>query len=433
MLPFPNLDSFSLFVDCLNEKAAPAVAGIAAYIRALDSPWKEKLQDPARTKQMIQFLAHSFEVALDNNPNKLKSTDPAKRKPNAWNGQVLQYNCLKDWEDPQRTGPNGWDKKGSCEGLNPNMDEMGAPPEPVTGCSGGSNALAGSLAKRDGGSCPIGGGRSITYTSGSIPKPTCAANGKCGGTLCTGYYCNPTPTGPPPDYQDPKDPNNGKPVSTKTISGGGTSPTSEPTGPCKIEDDKCKLDRGNPCQCNENGCDTQSPACCASASCPKCTCGENGCDSKSPACCASATCAWSHTGGGGGFSDSGARRKNSFANSTSPESAYTFWSNNGTAGRVSRVMGFDGQYSNGCSKTAEWSNEATVKSLDTWYTNVTVYGDVCNYLAGLQSYNDVHAGTYVGALTCGKWRTAKCYRAEASKLKRCPGGNLKEELVCQWF
>jgi hypothetical protein len=62
-----------------------------------------------------------------------------------------------------------------------------------------------------------------------------------------------------------------------------------------------------------------------------------------------------------------------------------------------------------------------------------VYGDVCNYLAGLQSYDDVDPGAYIGALTCGKWKTAECYKAEASKFKRCLAGNLKEELVCQWF
>jgi hypothetical protein len=420
--------------------ASPAVAGIAAYIRALDSPWQEQLKNPARTKQMIQFLAHSFEIALDNNPNKLKDTDPAKRKPNVWNGQVLKNNCLKDWNDPGRTGTNGWDIKGSCEGLNVNMDQMGPPPEPVTGCSGGSQAGAGSLVKRDGGSCPVGGGRPITFTSGSIPKPTCAAEGKCGGALCTGYYCNPTPTGPPPDFQDPKDPNNGKPVPTKTVPGGSTTPTptptstSDPNGPCKVDDDKCKLDRGNPCVCNENGCDDQSPGCCGNASCPKCTCNESECDSASPACCASGTCAWSLTGGGGGFTSSAAKRKsNVFANSTSPESAYTFWSNNGTVGRVSRVMGFNSQYSTGCNNVAEWSDETTVKSLDTSYTNVTVFGDVCNYLAGLQTYDDVDDGAYIGALTCSKWKTAKCYKAEASKFKKCPTGNLKEELICQWF
>lgn len=414
--------------------AAPAVAGIAAYIRALDSPWQEQLKDPARTKQMIQFLAHSFEVALDNNPNKLKNTDPAKRKTNVWNGQVLSYNCLKDWLDPGRTGTNGWDKKGSCEGLNVDMNQMGSPPEPVTGCSG---AAAGPLAKRDGGSCPVGGGHSpITVSPGSIPKPTCAAAGGCGGTVCTGYYCTPTPTGLPPDFQDPKDPNNGKPVPTKVVPSGGSTTTSSsvPTaGPCKVDDDKCKLDRGNPCVCNENGCDDQSPGCCGNASCPKCTCNENSCDSASPACCASATCAWSLTGGGGGFSSSAAKRKSVFANSTAPETAYTFWSNGGTTSGVSSVMGFAGQYSTSCNRSAEWSNEGTIKSLDTAYANVTVYGDVCNYLAGLQSYDDVDAGAYVGALTCKKWKTAKCYKADGSRFKRCPVGTLKEELVCQWF
>ncbi|ORY63569.1 uncharacterized protein BCR38DRAFT_437180 [Pseudomassariella vexata] len=37
-------------------------------------------------------------------------------------------------------------------------------------------------------------------------KLTCSEVGKCGGTLCTGYYCTPSPTDVPPDYQDPPRP-----------------------------------------------------------------------------------------------------------------------------------------------------------------------------------------------------------------------------------
>lgn len=48
------------------------------------------------------------------------------------------------------------------------------------------------------------GGKTITFTSGPTPGPTCA--GSCGGHLCSGYWCSPTPTGAPPGFQDPKDP-----------------------------------------------------------------------------------------------------------------------------------------------------------------------------------------------------------------------------------
>ncbi|KAK2763346.1 hypothetical protein FQN54_009982 [Arachnomyces sp. PD_36] len=68
--------------------------------------------------------------------------------------------------------------------------------------------------------------------------------------------------------------------------------TTEPESPAPTCDDKCKLDAGNPCNCDENGCDEQSPSCCSTGNCPKCECGENGCSDDSPDCCASGTCQW---------------------------------------------------------------------------------------------------------------------------------------------
>lgn len=51
------------------------------------------------------------------------------------------------------------------------------------------------------------------------------------------------------------------------------------------------------CDCNENGCSEDSPACCANGTCTSdsgpeaCNCNENGCSDDSPACCANGTCA----------------------------------------------------------------------------------------------------------------------------------------------
>ncbi|KAI3333233.1 hypothetical protein F4824DRAFT_503268 [Ustulina deusta] len=94
------------------------------------------------------------------------------------------------------------------------------------------------------------GGTTIAFTPGPTAGPTCAgASTACGGTVCSGYWCNPTPTGYPPGYQDPKDPS----------SGGYSAPTTRVCTATGV------------CNCNENGCDECSPACCANGSCPTTT------------------------------------------------------------------------------------------------------------------------------------------------------------------
>jgi len=53
-----------------------------------------------------------------------------------------------------------------------------------------------------------GGGTEIQFTPGPTPGPTCGGGSTaCGGTICSGYWCDPTPVGPPPGFRDPKDPN----------------------------------------------------------------------------------------------------------------------------------------------------------------------------------------------------------------------------------
>ncbi|RWA10633.1 hypothetical protein EKO27_g4493 [Xylaria grammica] len=77
-----------------------------------------------------------------------------------------------------------------------------------------------------------GGGTTISFTPGPTAGPTCkGASTACGGTLCSGYWCDPTPTGFPPGFQDPKDPSSdGYSASTTTIGGSTTTkpPTSTP-------------------------------------------------------------------------------------------------------------------------------------------------------------------------------------------------------------
>lgn len=69
--------------------------------------------------------------------------------------------------------------------------------------------------------------------------------------------------------------------------------TAPPTPTC---DDQCKLNKGNRCNCDENGCDADSPACCANSSCPKCDCKLDDSDHGYTCnfdCCATNTCQWS--------------------------------------------------------------------------------------------------------------------------------------------
>ncbi|KAI0443520.1 pectin lyase fold/virulence factor [Xylaria telfairii] len=71
------------------------------------------------------------------------------------------------------------------------------------------------------------GGSVISFTPGPTASPTCASGTGCGGHLCSGYWCMPSPTGHPPDYQDPKDPSSvGYTASTTTV---GETTTGSPT------------------------------------------------------------------------------------------------------------------------------------------------------------------------------------------------------------
>ncbi|EER40925.1 exo-beta-1,3-glucanase [Histoplasma capsulatum H143] len=262
--------------------AAPQVAGLVAYFRSLSSPWKDQLKKPANVKKMIQLFHRRFTVHSPVAPN-----DPNLRKPVIWNGQVKTHSCLSDYNTIDE-----WDTGRSCPKIKEKLDDETGKGETVEPCS-----LGNPFTQVDGGSCPFfpndgPGGHTVSFTGrpGAKPSPTCASGTGCGGHLCTGFFCSPMPTGVPPDRHDPKDPNASSRVPTTTGPG-------DPEPTC---DDKCKLDKGNPCKCNENGCDSESPSCCGNASCPMCECGGNTCSPSSPACCKTETCQWSWTGGGGG-------------------------------------------------------------------------------------------------------------------------------------
>ncbi|TGJ80754.1 hypothetical protein E0Z10_g8017 [Xylaria hypoxylon] len=74
--------------------------------------------------------------------------------------------------------------------------------------------------------------------SGDV-SPTCANADGCGGKVCTGYWCDPAPTGFPPGYQDPKDPSSSGASASPTTITQGFPPGNPLPGPinCFDEDD----------------------------------------------------------------------------------------------------------------------------------------------------------------------------------------------------
>ncbi|KAM7211124.1 glucan-beta-glucosidase [Rhypophila decipiens] len=112
--------------------------------------------------------------------------------------------------------------------------EEGAWPAPDKGAAFTSSVFADLLARmsRDqalnggAGGGPQGGRTiNITAATGARPTPTCASGTGCGGKLCTGFWCTPTPVGTPPGIRDPKDPNSSGFNAPTTSVGGGDSTT----------------------------------------------------------------------------------------------------------------------------------------------------------------------------------------------------------------
>ncbi|KAM7191243.1 glucan-beta-glucosidase [Naviculisporaceae sp. PSN 640] len=64
-------------------------------------------------------------------------------------------------------------------------------------------------------------------------SPTCTSGTGCGGKLCTGFWCKPTPVGTPPGIRDPKDPNSSGFEAPTSHVGDGTT-TSSGTGPSPV-------------------------------------------------------------------------------------------------------------------------------------------------------------------------------------------------------
>ncbi|KAF9872609.1 putative glucan 1, 3-beta-glucosidase [Colletotrichum karsti] len=200
--------------------AAPQVAGLVAYYRAMPSPWQADLTEPANVKKLIR-LFHRRLAAV---PEKDANGNPIP---------VRDRSCLRTDDYNDLT----WPGRNLCPTINDlsTQADTGQTVDPCgPGVGGNPTRRRRTYVKRqDGGSCPLipdpppgsgsggggGNGQTVSFTSGPQPSPTCSAAGGCGGTLCKGFWCNPRPTGVPPDYHDPKDPNSsGASASTKTIS-----------------------------------------------------------------------------------------------------------------------------------------------------------------------------------------------------------------------
>lgn len=221
-----------ILIMVIRYLAAPQVAGLAAYLRGLNSPWQAQLQkDPANVKKLIRILHRRFAVLN----YWAHVASPADRKPVIWNGEVGAKSCVADYADRAT-----WDVGKVCPTIDADLDKVSLAPGQTVGQCGagvGGNPARKRQSGGDGGSCPLipgdggagSGGQTLSFTTGPTAAPTCPSVTGCGGRLCTGYYCVPNPTGLPPDYPDPKDPSAGGRVPTTTVGSGVTSKPPPPT------------------------------------------------------------------------------------------------------------------------------------------------------------------------------------------------------------
>jgi hypothetical protein len=184
--------------------------GVIAYWRSLPitkSSWQRDLRFPVRVKKLVQFMQRTLQFA--EKPVRTREAPPwspirTNRVQFIWTGRVEGGDCLVKPElkgcpyikdDLGLLDPFGAD----CAALNKRQE-------------GASCAIPGGIPDAPGGG---GDGESlgtVTYKPGS-PSPTCLTG--CG-VLCTGFWCTQNPTGHPPGFYDPKDPNHQQPTTSPT-------------------------------------------------------------------------------------------------------------------------------------------------------------------------------------------------------------------------
>ncbi|KAK4202758.1 glycosyl hydrolase family 71-domain-containing protein [Triangularia verruculosa] len=180
--------------------AAPLVAGLVAYLRAMPSPFFHDLKSPAFVSKLISFMTREVQVTDPRNDYDWSREYNGIPRKVIWNGNVGNENCLIGYY----IGYLSSEARAICEVLIASLPEPGNTDSWTPGNMGGGSSSDGR----------------VTWSSGPV-QPTCTAN--CG-TLCIGFYCVPKPTGNPPDFADPINK-----MTTKTTSTRSTRPTSTST------------------------------------------------------------------------------------------------------------------------------------------------------------------------------------------------------------
>ncbi|KAJ4236844.1 hypothetical protein NW757_013296, partial [Fusarium falciforme] len=90
--------------------AASQVAALAAYFRALPSPWQDQLREPANVKKLIMILQRAIAVPGEENLGQLLTI---------WNSQVGEKSCLPNYDTRKE-----WDTDGRCLTIGQNLDQI---------------------------------------------------------------------------------------------------------------------------------------------------------------------------------------------------------------------------------------------------------------------------------------------------------------------
>ncbi|KAL2134442.1 hypothetical protein VTI74DRAFT_154 [Chaetomium olivicolor] len=196
--------------------AAPLVAGLVAYFRALPN-LRAELETPSTVKKLVQKMGRTVQMGMEAQSPEPSVDSRGNRYGRVvapvWNGQLTDsVSCLVQMNAPGCPVINLNDNTpiGDICANNPITRKRGISDNDDDQAQQANQTLA---IRQEGGNCPLdpglgggnGGGqgptRTITYASGT-PSPTCTAN--CG-TLCTGYWCRPASDRPsqPPHFTDP--------------------------------------------------------------------------------------------------------------------------------------------------------------------------------------------------------------------------------------
>ncbi|KAK0736577.1 hypothetical protein B0T21DRAFT_411737 [Apiosordaria backusii] len=216
--------------------AAPQVAGLVAYLRAMErrlEPKRLLLNNPSNVKLLLSHMSRvvwTEDGAAHPGPFEDESGGYYGKVVNVvWNGQwddnvECIFNpgehcppgdfrgCL--WSDSDGAPARKRQTSGSCPYLPGNPGNGGGNPGPGNGGGGGDGGDVG-------GQDQLGPSKTFTYNTGT-PSPTCTSG--CG-TLCTDFWCRPDRTGQPLHFTEPTRlptitpaPGGGDPMPTNCIS-----------------------------------------------------------------------------------------------------------------------------------------------------------------------------------------------------------------------